>query len=310
MLLLLALATSCGEERRGRKPELEALIAHAGSDDPVERRRAIRQLGQWYGERASPAIPVLTRALQDENPKTVALAAAALRKIGPRARSAVPALVEAMQSTNNRPASTSCAMALGAIAFDAARCVPALRDALRAGAIDPPAGLRALGAFGQRAGAAIPDMLRFVGGDHSEDALVAISNVGPAAEAAVPTLVGFYRAPGSSEKLRDVAMWSLQAIGRASVPPLVEMIRESGDLRAIDVVAALGPDARAAVPALAGVLERPEAVSGRSWSEAARALKRIGYDATWEPRVVAALERAAKRGVRRAKQALALVPKR
>jgi len=66
------------------------------AEDAVSRRRAIAALGD-LGTGAVPAVPMLARALADENPFVRQEAAETLGKIGPDAAAAVPALAKALE---------------------------------------------------------------------------------------------------------------------------------------------------------------------------------------------------------------------
>ena len=60
-------------------------------------------LGQIQGDR-TPAIPVLVKALDDDNPWIVTVAALSLREIGPAASSTMPALRNVLENVRNRVA--------------------------------------------------------------------------------------------------------------------------------------------------------------------------------------------------------------
>lgn len=64
----------------------------------LERRWQAAVALNTLGPLAAPALPALTRALEDPEPRVVSNAAEALRQIGPQAR---PALVRALSSTND-----------------------------------------------------------------------------------------------------------------------------------------------------------------------------------------------------------------
>jgi HEAT repeat protein len=303
--ILVLLMAGCGQARDDR-PDLDSVIAACRSDDLAARRRATHVLAAYFGKRAVAAVPVLTIALRDPDPRVAGNAARALRKIGPEARSAVPTLVAVMQSHQEADVAKMCARAIGSIATNASLCVPALRNVLRAGKVDPEALLMALASFGPGAREAVPEVMMYLGGEHAEHALDALGSIGAEAEAAIPAILLIQADPTRGE-LREIAEGALIGIGAPAVPIFVERVRNSGSLDALDAIGHIGPDARSATPVLVEVLESPERVAG-AWSKAVWALMRVGHDETWRPRVLAALKRAASRGVTRAKRALARLP--
>jgi TolB-like protein/class 3 adenylate cyclase/Flp pilus assembly protein TadD len=68
---------------------VQKLIGELKRDDPFARQLAMKRLG-WFGAAAAEAVPVLVKALEDDDLRQQAVEA--LGKIGPPAKAAVPAL--------------------------------------------------------------------------------------------------------------------------------------------------------------------------------------------------------------------------
>src|SRR5438270_315327 len=88
-ILLAAVPLGCGRvSPRPAKSDLEpdpvsARVADLGAKEASQRQEAARVLGKM-GPQAEPAMPSLTRALKDDDPKVRRQAAWALAKIGAR----------------------------------------------------------------------------------------------------------------------------------------------------------------------------------------------------------------------------------
>jgi len=200
---------------------------------------------------------------------------------------------------------TRCATAIRKLAHNPEACVPALRKAMGSGQLDPGVGLPALGAFGAAAADAVPDIRGYLDGENLEDALLALGNIGPDAADAVPAIIRIMEDARGDEMVRRVAAGTLVSIGAPAVPALAEHVHTSQSVRAMDAIGTMGRTAKAAIPSLVEVLETKERFPGVSWNEAAWALKRVGLDRASDAAAIGALERAAARGVPRAKEALA-----
>jgi HEAT repeat protein len=125
-----------GEEHRKIPTEsLEKLLTHP--DEEVQRSAAFVLAGIG-GDKAVPALPVLCKALKDDDVEVQGLAAAALAEIGEAAAPAVPDLARALRGSKDSKDATkdinvrrNAALALGHIGSGAKAAVPALAEALQ-----------------------------------------------------------------------------------------------------------------------------------------------------------------------------------
>jgi hypothetical protein len=88
-LLVVFAALGRASEAWGAERNVPRLVRGLAAEDASQRRGAAWELG-WYGERAAPAVPALTAALDD--PLVRQAAVQALGRIGGAAETAVPRL--------------------------------------------------------------------------------------------------------------------------------------------------------------------------------------------------------------------------
>ena len=175
---------------RGRT--LAWYVERLGQASPAERPDVLRAIGA-FGQDATPATNVVTRALSDSDPQVRTAAAWALSQTGTKSAAAVPALAKALADVNPR-VRTLAAIALEAMGPTAAPAVPNLVEALsdlvdyvRVPAAD------ALGAMGPAGRAAVrPLAARLLVKDEQVMVLrsvaTALGNIGPDAREALPAL--------------------------------------------------------------------------------------------------------------------------
>ncbi len=159
-------------------------------------------------------LPMLIRALEDEEPETVEAAAQSLRLLGPRAKAAIPALTTVLAHhyglLNDNP-QVGAAKALGRIDPEARSVLPALIASLKDRGVvrvldgdeegDPDysaaeAAAEVLGSLGARARDAVPALIEAVESRVKENenwqlrqaAALALGRIGPDARPAIPTL--------------------------------------------------------------------------------------------------------------------------
>lgn len=208
------------------------------------------------------AVKVLMAALEDKEKRDHA--AFALQYMAPESAEAVPVLLamlddpESVRKTFSHPR-LNIVRALGAMGPGAATAAPRLAQCLK----DDEEGLRgeaahALGRMGEAARKYIPDLVEALRGPDRVRgvAVEAISNLGTVANDAVRPLLNLLNSAASREA-RVAAAITLTRIGmkgrKDAVPILVACLDDSEAPVAewsADVLAQIGPDAAAALPAL------------------------------------------------------------
>jgi HEAT repeat protein len=203
------------------------LTLYVGSSKRAERLGAAKGLG-YYGNAAKDAVPLLGRALREEDdPVVVQELALALARIGP---AALPELLGAMK--DGVPAvRRSAVLALTKFGPEAKEAVPVLVFALK----DSDGSTRALAAQ-------------------------ALGEIGGEPERVVPALCLAFRDPDAN--VRKQAGLALVSLGATAVAGLKETLKDGDPILRRDaatVLGALGPDAKEAVPDLVGLLKDREA---------------------------------------------------
>lgn len=125
----VAAARGLRETSRRARPAVPALSRALQDDDPHVRYLAADALSE-IGPEAPHAVPDLIRALRDPYPRIRCLAADALGQIGPEARAAVPALA-GLLADHDEDVRAFAARALGEIGPEGRMAVPALTRALK-----------------------------------------------------------------------------------------------------------------------------------------------------------------------------------
>ncbi len=267
----LALA-EVGEPAGSAVPALTRLLS-----DPNTRWEAVSALG-CIGPGAKPAIPQLAEiANGDPEARIRGQACLALGHIGDS--SGVPALVKAMQRSHGEVRSNA-TIAIGMLGANGKEAVPALATALSGDDYDFRAeAAEALGAIGPEAKGAVPAIVENLKDPTIRMAMVnAISGIGPGAVAAVPALIetlgGGSHQSRPDYDLRQAIIKALGAIGSGAVPHLVAALKDDFIwVDACDALAAVGPDARAAVPDL---IEEMRTGSRGNRAAPCKALEAIG----------------------------------
>jgi HEAT repeat protein len=230
-----------------------ALAAALRDPDRDVRRDAAESLWR-IGPPARAAIPPLSRALQDEDGNVSRSAAGALGAFGPEARTAVPALTEALRHRDMETRHFA-ARALVRVGDQKAKqaAAPVLREVLRRGA--PAQRVRAeiivlLWRIGPEPASTFPGLEQGDPGD---------------VPCAVQLLNGVYSTKADPETRKN------------AVPVLVAAfrgLRSRPDFRATfaSTLGQIGPEARAAIPALTEALKDKDANVRKA---AAEALERV-----------------------------------
>ncbi|MCY2930895.1 MAG: HEAT repeat domain-containing protein [Planctomycetota bacterium] len=231
------------------------------------------------------AIAALTEVLQDPHSDEHRDAADALATFGPEAAAAVPALIAAWKGTDSGMADTI-ELALGDIGAPAApalttamksndkslrfraacalaRCgptagkaaLPVLQDALKSSETCRTA-VYALGRLRAAAAPAVPALVGLLASDKSDarDAAIdSLGRIGPPAKAAVPKLGALL----TGRVRGDAAQALAQIGGEEAVKILTQALKiEQARPSAAKALGDIGMPAKAAVPALTGVLEK------------------------------------------------------
>lgn len=249
---LARVAPADGENWNSILPKLVALLSDKRTHVRSEASAALVEIG-------APAVPVLADIVKgyDQNPDAAIRAAATLQLIGPAAGPAVPALLDALKARQERVVMTA-ADALGAIGPPAKSAVPELKKLLgsRLATVRGHAA-GALGELGPDAVEAVPELTKAVADtdpDVRREAVEALGNIGPAAKAAAPALVKALDDLQGTVTLHAAA--ALGRLGAAAVPDLITLMQNPKQRHwSIMILADIGPEASAAVPALLAVVK-------------------------------------------------------
>lgn len=248
------------------------------------REAAAASLGRM-GADARGAVPVLAAALTDKHVDTRTAAAESLGHLGTDAHDAVPPLLEVLKDKQaDRFTRVQAAFALGQIGpEDAGATVPVLAGALADAATPLEVRKAAADALGQlkkdakEAAPALGAALKEKDLTLRRAAVVALDRLGAEARAAFSALK--QAAKDDDRAVRSQALHALGNLGKddpdAVVPVLVEGLRDvviEVRITAILALGGIGPEAKAAVPALTNAARDGQAAVREA---AADALKHI-----------------------------------
>jgi HEAT repeat protein len=221
------------------------LIEALGDKEKALRRMAALALGQ-IGRYAGDAVPALTRALKDPSKAVRRRAVMALGAIGHDARPAVPALIgllddtDLSQATNEPPVRESAIITLGRLGPDARAAVPALLKLEHSAAAPIRAlCLAALCRIGADRRTVVPLLLKALQDpDSRADAAATLAKLTPPAREAVPALVEALRAKpvahaAEARRIKLSIMYALARIGpdaKAALPALRKLTMDSDDV--------------------------------------------------------------------------------
>jgi HEAT repeat protein len=240
------------------KAAVPALIELLNDAEEIERQAATQVQGRIVGAQAAvqAATNDLIRKLFWENSPVRQAAAQALGRIGPAAQAAIPALIEQLIDCDQMAVPgmighfwtqlwyeevVQAAQALRAINPDWANCseaqatVPALIDNLAIGNWLFDAGAaQVLGQMGPAAQAAVPALIGKIAQWRSDEAAaLALGQIGPTAQAALPALIGILA--HWREEVRQAAAQALGQIdpdwvkdpeAQAALPALIEKLND------------------------------------------------------------------------------------
>jgi HEAT repeat protein len=262
-----------------------ALIVALTDNTKEVREQAAEALG-WIGPAARGAVPALTAALKDDEARVSIRACQALSLIGDP--ESARALLAAFQDTRTEVAAAA-GQALWRLGRNTEPILPALLSAAQ-GPVEKSAPARELLAlFGSRVVSLLVKELHADEAGRREAAADVLGRIGPPARTAVPALIDALQDKSSAVAL--MAAMALAQIdstrGGAAVKLLADSLDKPG---AVLALANLGPNARAAVPALIAAL-RPRKTNADPDSirlYARLALARIGKPAV--PALIEALK--------------------
>jgi HEAT repeat protein len=247
-----------------------------------------------HGKEVKELVPVVLELMKERDVNVRAHAIGVLTRIGPTAKAAIPALVKALDDDSF--VAHEAMRALGSMGSDAKPAVAPLLQRFATvkpdkkgkdekggdGEYERKTILTALEGIGPGAAEAVPQLLELLP-KHPQVARV-LGKIGPDAKAGVPALEKLYRNERGYSKFWSA--FALVKITRKTDPYVSELAgvflkSKDGYLRrqAIEALAELGPDAKAALPAFILAVKETSA-RGRPFSdfhgEGARALVHLG----------------------------------
>jgi HEAT repeat protein len=204
-----------GPGARAALPRLRKLVS-----DKDAFTRAQTVLALWSIDQQEPDIGVLVNALQSEDFFGSFAALFAIKELRQKARAAVPALLARLRDVNP-PMRTDIALALWKIEKDQPAVLPALLEILE------------------------------LGGDNAFFACRALGEIGSDAKAAVPQLLKASKKDDAAERLASTkALWQI-CEHQDCIPIMIKLLEKDREASAAaDFLAAIGPKAKSAVPAL------------------------------------------------------------
>jgi HEAT repeat protein len=279
-LIWAASATTWSQQESAKKkPSMTVEAAIKALDSPralMQEQAAIALVEA--GPAAKPAVPTIIKILQREWPEVRTDLLWVLIELGPAAEDSVPILIKVSESTNFHARYLSC-RALGKMGEAAKPAVPILIKLLR----DDVTSVRrraaeALGRLGDKVAPEAVEPLMIAMDDWlhpvREEAVLALGNFGALAKPALPKLKKAAASKKSSVRPEAaLSFWKLTGDTDFVLPILREYLVD-GDLEweAAQVMAEMGPAAKAAVPDLIAALKQDATMQ----IVAAEALGRIG----------------------------------
>jgi HEAT repeat protein len=235
------------------KPAVPALIKALESNDAPLQWHAARALSA-LGSEAKDAVPALTKALKSPDPMVRGHAAHALEDIGEASQSAATELADMLDDKdgNVRRAAID---ALVAIKLKPEKLVPVLKKAIEDNEGDPSLMVPALNLLAEQGEAGMAVLIEELKNPKGRyPATIAIGEFGPKAKAAVPDLTKFLADP--NVEMRMQAAFTLGKIGpdaKSALPALTKALDDShipvqyGAAFALGKIAVKDKDAMAAL---------------------------------------------------------------
>lgn len=247
-----------------RKEAIPVLVSSLSDSDSEVFGAMINVLGS-YGKDATDAVPKLVEIAQDQDVDFFynrVRAINALGEIGTKPKISLPPLTKLMKSDNDlgRRACVAVAKITTNNNLDETTAITRIVNILansKADSYDKRDYLEALGVFGPKAKAAVGQIVPYLQVDHLRgDAADALGKIGPSAEHAVPRLIESAKnTNGDGRRIYD----AIAKIGKHPdkfVEALPELVKDLDDIEYIlETLDAYGPDAAAAAPVVADILE-------------------------------------------------------
>src|SRR4030095_14517836 len=244
---------------------VDKLVSQLETGDVATRRDASYYLMK-LGPKAKDALPVLIKALDDQDKQVWSNSVSAIAAIGPEAKEAIPALIDDLDSKRGR----------GQRGFDKNQAL--VRSAYALTRIGP---------------AAIPPLIQALGGDDTPlraGAAKALGGMGPAAKEAIPALISNLKHADNDVQREGIE--ALVLIGADAKTPVIAALssKESRERSAASMtLAGMGRSAQDAAPAMFDQLDKETDVTVRV--SLLTALPKIGAEPkTLVPRLIDALK--------------------
>lgn len=236
---------------------LKKLIRELTSVDDDERCEAAKALREMKAE-ATPAVPALVKALDDEHDTVRRSVCNALREIGRPAKTAVPKLISLLDDANE-DISSSAAFALRVISPEttAELFIPVLIKSTRNSDDDVASSaryvLRNLGSEAKPATQRMIELLKDPEPYVRRHAAYVLGRIGADATDAIGPLIEMFKDRETTGMNRSAAVQALEKIGAVTIPHLIPALQHKDvamRLGAVYVLGRLGPQAQGAADAL------------------------------------------------------------
>ncbi len=239
-----------------QEPSISAAIAALRSPQESVRIEAIDTLGRIRAD-TDEAIEALAELTKDNSALTRAHAAFALSRIGEKARPAIPRIVSLANDPDVRVRRAG-VLAIKHIRPGPEVSVPLLLTMMADS--DSAVRLRATDAMADLGQAAVPQLiLQLEHEDVRLPVVLALNQIGPAAQEAIPALVGLVKDAKAPAEIRREAIMAIGEMGEAAAGAvsLLALALDEDSLRSAAVYSLgnLGPVAQGAKPNLRSLLE-------------------------------------------------------
>jgi HEAT repeat protein len=268
----LAAAALLGQLGPAAKPAIEKLseiVKDHQLPDNLRQRAAIAF--SRIDPDSPPVLPALIEAIGQQPNEVIA----ALRDLGPRAIAAMPHLIKLLDLHDHELSRDTCAVlipALPQIDPEGLFCLPALiRTVETRTGTERAWAVVALGQIGPPARASVPSLIRTFmteSANHSDErtceilgpTAIALRKIGAHPNFVVPAMISVLKDQKKADWHRDslVALSGYGPATRPAIPQLILALDGTSQAIAAEVLGAIGPDAREALPALRRSLKQQQ----------------------------------------------------